>query len=237
MIRSATRSRLDPITVEVIGAAFSSIVEEMGEALIRASYSTNIKERRDCSTALFDAAGARSPGRAHPDAPRQLHRHRPEILRRHPVEALRPGDVFIGNDAYDGRRHAPAGHRARRADLRRRRLVAWTVNLAHHADFVDRGHAHIYQEGLRIPPVRLYRGGELQKDVHGADPAELPGAARAALGDLRAQMAANRLGVQRYAGALRPVRRRHGAGGRRGAAGLRRAQDARRHRRPFPDGV
>ena len=48
---------LDPITVEVIGAALSSIVEETGEALIRASYSTNIKERRDCSTALFDTDG------------------------------------------------------------------------------------------------------------------------------------------------------------------------------------
>src|SRR3546814_6467008 len=48
---------LDPITVEVIGAALESIVEETGEALIRASYSTNIKERRDCSTALFDVRG------------------------------------------------------------------------------------------------------------------------------------------------------------------------------------
>ena len=48
---------LDPITIELIGSALSSIVEEMGEALIRASYSTNIKERRDCSTALFDIHG------------------------------------------------------------------------------------------------------------------------------------------------------------------------------------
>ena len=51
---------IDPITVEVIGSALSSIVEEMGEALIRASYSTNIKERRDCSTALFDARDIQS---------------------------------------------------------------------------------------------------------------------------------------------------------------------------------
>ena len=48
---------IDPITVEVIGSAFASIAEEMGEALVRASYSTNIKERRDCSTALFDTEG------------------------------------------------------------------------------------------------------------------------------------------------------------------------------------
>lgn len=50
-------AQVDPITVEVIGSALTSIVEEMGEALIRASYSTNIKERRDCSTALFDIQG------------------------------------------------------------------------------------------------------------------------------------------------------------------------------------
>lgn len=50
-------TKIDPITVEVIGSALTSIVEEMGEALVRASYSTNIKERRDCSTALFDWRG------------------------------------------------------------------------------------------------------------------------------------------------------------------------------------
>src|SRR5262249_27312558 len=55
-VAAAPSSTLDPITVEVIGAALSSIVEETGEALIRASYSTNIKERRDCSTAFFYVA-------------------------------------------------------------------------------------------------------------------------------------------------------------------------------------
>ena len=76
-------------------------------------------------------------------------------------------------------------------------MVAWTVNLAHHADFVDRGHAHIYQEGLRIPPVRLYRGGELQQDVQDLIllNCQVP---RERLSDLRAQMAANRVGVQRF---------------------------------------
>jgi N-methylhydantoinase B len=54
---AVTANTIDPITVEVIGSALSSIVEEMGEALVRASFSTNIKERRDCSTALFDTRG------------------------------------------------------------------------------------------------------------------------------------------------------------------------------------
>src|SRR5262249_1579835 len=62
--------------------------------------------------------------------------------------------------------------------------------------FADRGHAHIYQEGLRIPPIRLYRAGELQKDVRELIllNCQVP---RERLSDLRAQMAANRLGVQR----------------------------------------
>ena len=51
------KTQLDPITVEVIGSALTTIVEEMGKAIIRAAYSTNIKERQDCSTALFDAQG------------------------------------------------------------------------------------------------------------------------------------------------------------------------------------
>ncbi len=70
------------------------------------------------------------------------------------------------------------------------------VNLAHHADFADRGHAHIYQEGLRIPPVRLYRAGELQTDIMQLIllNCQVP---RERLSDFRAQMAANRLGVQR----------------------------------------
>ena len=77
------------------------------------------------------------------------------------------------------------------------RIVAWTVNLAHHSDFADRGHAHIYQEGLRIPPIRLYKAGELQKDVLDLIllNCQVP---RERLSDLRAQMAANRVGVQRF---------------------------------------
>lgn len=188
---------LDPITVEVIGAALSSIVEETGEALIRASYSTNIKERRDCSTALFDVAGNTLCQAEH--IPIHLGSFIgivPHVLRLHRVEEMRPGDVFVGNDAYaGGGTHLPDivlaepifvdGH-----------IVAWTVNLAHHADFADRGHAHIYQEGLRIPPVRLYRAGELQKDVLDLIllNCQVP---RERLSDLRAQMAANRVGVQR----------------------------------------
>jgi N-methylhydantoinase B len=190
-------NRIDPITIEVIGSALSSIVEEMGEALVRASYSTNIKERRDCSTALFDSGGALLCQAEHiPMHLGSLIGIIPEIIRRHPVEAMRPGDVFIGNDAYaGGGTHLPDIVLGEPIFVDGR-LVAWAVNTAHHADFADRGHAHIYQEGLRIPPIRLYRAGELQRDVQELIllNCQVP---RERLSDLRAQMAANRLGVRR----------------------------------------
>src|ERR1700721_1380866 len=94
---------VDPITVEVIGSALSSITEEMGEALVRASYSTNIKERRDCSTALFNTDGDTLCQAEH--IPMHLGSFIgiiPHILKRHPITGMRPGDVFVGNDAYEG---------------------------------------------------------------------------------------------------------------------------------------
>ena len=190
---------VDPITVEVIGSALSSIAEEMGEALVRASYSTNIKERRDCSTALFDTAGHTLCQAEH--IPMHLGSFIgiiPHILKRHPMAQMRPGDVFVGNDAYEGGgTHLPDIVLAEPIFFEGT-IVAWAVNTAHHADFGDRGHAHIYQEGLRIPPIRLYRAGVLQTDVQELIllNCQVP---RERLSDLRAQMAANRLGVTRMA--------------------------------------
>ncbi len=191
---------IDPITVEVIGSALSSIVEEMGEALIRASYSTNIKERRDCSTALFDLEGGTLCQAEH--IPMHLGSFLdliPHIMKRHPLAEMRPGDVFCGNDAYEGGgTHLPDIVLAEPVFVDGE-MIAWVVNLAHHADFADRGHAHIYQEGLRIPPIRLYRAGVLQEDVQALIllNCQVP---RERLSDFRAQMAANRLGVQRLQG-------------------------------------
>ena len=199
----------------------------------RASYSTNIKERRDCSTALFDVEGQTLCQAEH--IPIHLGSFIgiiPHILKRHPVDEMRPGDVFIGNDAYEGGgTHLPDIVLAEPIFHRRAIMVAWAVNIAHHADFVDRGHAHIYQEGLRIPPIRLYRGGVLQKDVQELIllNCQVP---RERLSDLRAQMAANRLGRAALPGAVRRNTARDvvlAAG--EALHGLCRAQDARRHRR------
>ena len=190
---------LDPITVEVIGAALSSIVEETGEALVRASYSTNIKERRDCSTALFDREGRTLCQAEHiPIHLGSFLDFIPTILAEHDGDGIAAGDVFVGNDAYrGGGTHLPDIVLAEPIFVGGA-LVAWTVNLAHHSDFVDRAHAHIYQEGLRIPPIRLYRAGALQRDVREMilTNCQVP---RERLSDLRAQMAANRVGVRRFA--------------------------------------
>ena len=190
-------TRFDPVTVEVIGSALSSIAEEMGEALVRASYSTNIKERRDCSTALFNHLGDTLCQAEH--IPMHLGSFIGvigHIFRTHDRAEISPGDVFMANDAFEGGgTHLPDIVLAQPVfvdDI----LVAWVVNTAHHADFVDRGHAHIYQEGLRIPPVRLYRRGELQADLLKVFllNCQVPDER---MSDIRAQMSANRLGARR----------------------------------------
>nr|WP_319513953.1 hydantoinase B/oxoprolinase family protein [uncultured Cohaesibacter sp.] len=190
-------STIDPITVEVIGSALSSIVEEMGEALVRASYSTNIKERRDCSTALFDNKGNTLCQAEH--IPMHLGSFigiLPHIMKRFDIADIKPGDVFIGNDAYEGgATHLPDIVMAEPIYVDEM-LVGWAVNTAHHSDFADLGHEHIFQEGIRIPPVRLYKAGELQEDIQNLFllNCQVP---HERISDLRAQMSANRLCVQR----------------------------------------
>lgn len=191
---------VDPITVEVIGNALSSIVEEMGVALIRASYSTNIKERRDCSTALFGARGDTLALAEHiPIHLGSLLGIVEEITRRYAPAGIQPGDVFVGNDAYrGGGTHLPDIVLASPI-FHEGELVAYVANLAHHADFVDRGHAHIYQEGLRIPVVKLYSRDRVQDDILEMIllNCQVP---QERLADLRAQYAANRLGIVRFQG-------------------------------------
>ena len=189
---------IDPITVEVVGSALSTIVEEMGKAIIRAAYSTNIKERHDCSTALFDPQGrVMAQAERIPIHLGSLLGIAGYVLARPDVASVRPGDVFIGNDAHTGGGTHLNDFVLLEPVFHDDTLVAWVTNLAHHSDFVDRGHAHIFQEGLRIPPVRLYREGLVQQDVMDLIllNCQVP---RERINDLRAQMAANRLGVQRF---------------------------------------
>ncbi len=198
---------IDPITVEVIGSALSTIVEEMGRALVRASHSANIKERRDCSAAIFNRAG-KIIAQAE-----QIPLHLGSLLGivEHVVAAVdlsdvAEGDVFIGNDAYTGGGTHLNDIVFLEPAFIAGEIRAWVANIAHHSDFVDRGHAHIFQEGLRIPPVRLYRRGVIQQAILELVllNCQVP---RERLNDFRAQMAANRVGVGRYV----ELAARHGA--------------------------
>lgn len=193
-----TREALDPFTVEVIGNALFSIVEEMGEALVRASYSTNIKERRDCSTGLFDAQGRTLAQAEHiPIHLGSLLGIVGAILERYPLSEIRPGDMFISNDPYTGGgTHLPDIVVAAPM-FYEGSLMGFVANLAHHADFVDRGKAHIFVGGIRIPPIKIFDQGELQQDVMDLILTNLQ-VPHERLGDFRAQFAANWLGLRRF---------------------------------------
>ncbi|MDP9485890.1 MAG: hydantoinase B/oxoprolinase family protein [Actinomycetota bacterium] len=196
-----SNGRLDPVTLSVLASALAGIAEEMGAVLIRGSYSSNIKERRDCSTALFDARGRMVAQAEHipvhlgamPEAVAAIRRRNPE-----------PGDVFAINDPYSGGTHLPditlvspvapgeAGE-----------IIGYAVTRAHHSDVggMRPGSApsdsrEIYQEGIIIPPVRLVRGGDYVDDVLDLLLANVrtPAIRR---GDLRAQIAANQIAEQR----------------------------------------
>lgn len=194
-----TAIELDAVLVEVVGSALSTIVEEMSETLVKAAYSPNIKERRDCTASLFDAEGQAI---AQDEGGSPLHLGSlmgivAALRAQYPMEQIRPGDVFIGNDPYTGGgSHLPDIVLATPIFVGGE-LRAWAATLAHHADFGDRGHAHIFQEAIRIPPVHLVREGVRQEELlqlillNCQVPEER-------IADLRAQEAALRVAVTRY---------------------------------------
>jgi len=195
---------LDPVTLEILRNRLVGVAEEMGRVLIRGAYSPNIKERQDCSTALFDAAG-RMIAQAE---------HIPVHLGAMPeaVAAVRgrdpdPGDAYLLNDPFAGGTHLPdvtVVSTIAPAD----EIVGYAVTRAHHADVgggtpgsMPAGATEIHQEGLRIPGVRIVADGELDADLlefvlaNVRNPSERQA-------DLRAQLAANERGEDRIADLL-----------------------------------
>jgi len=189
----------DPVELELLRSQLESVAEEMGQVLIRGAYSPNITERRDCSTAIFGADG-RLVAQAE---------HIPVHLGAMPatVDQVRdldpePGDVVVLNDPFRGGTHLPdvtlVSPLAPRGEV-----VGYAASRAHHADVggmapgsMPAGARDIHQEGLRIPPVRLVRGGTVVEDVEALVLANVrdPDERRA---DLRAQVAANDRGEER----------------------------------------
>jgi N-methylhydantoinase B len=197
------KQKADPITLEVMRNAFQSVAEEMGAALIRAALSTNIKDRRDCSTAIYTARGDLVAQAEH--IPLHLGLMVSVVkktLERFPVERLEPGDAVITNDPYISGSHLPdicmitplfAGDRC----------LALLANLAHHVDVggmtpgsMPTISTEIFQEGLRIPPIKLRKRGRVDDQIM-ALIAENVRTRVETYGDFQAQMAANNVGERR----------------------------------------
>jgi N-methylhydantoinase B len=199
------RPAADAVALEVFSNALLSISEEMGALLIRTAYSTNIKERHDASTAIFDAGGQLIAQAEH--IPMHLGamlsaiRH---LLKRYPRETLRPGDAFIANDAYNGGGTHLADVTIASPVFVGRELVAFVANMGHWPDVggmkpgaaMTEGCTEIYQEGLRMPPMRIYRAGRLQEDLFSFILLNMR-FAEDRPADLRAQVATNQVGIRR----------------------------------------
>ena len=122
---------IDPVTLSVLSSALSGIAEEMGAVLIRGAYSSNIKERRDCSAALFDADGRMVAQAEHiPVHLGAMPEAVAAVIERDP----RPGDVFAVNDPFSGGTHLPditlVSPMASDGDI----VLGYAVTRAHHSD-------------------------------------------------------------------------------------------------------
>jgi len=191
--------RLDPVTLSVLSSALASIAEEAGALLIHGAYSSNIKERRDCSAALFDAAGRMVAQAEH--IPVHLGAM-PEAVAAVMERAPRPGDVFVLNDPYTGGTHLPDLTLVTPMTVDDE-VLGYAVTRAHHSDVggmrpgsMPSDSREIYQEGLILPPLRLVREGEEVREATDLILANVrtPEVRR---GDLRAQTAANHLAERR----------------------------------------
>jgi N-methylhydantoinase B len=191
----------DPVGVEVFRHLFNSVAEEMGVTLERTAFSPNIKERRDHSCAVFDARGALIAQAAH--IPVHLGAFPLLMLHLVPRFRWRPGDVVITNDPFFGGTHLPDISIVSPVFTAGGRLAAFVANRAHHADIGGAtpgsmgASTEVYQEGLILPPLRLYEQGKLNQEVLDllCSNVRTPGERR---GDLAAQLAANATGVRRY---------------------------------------
>jgi N-methylhydantoinase B len=164
-------NRIDPIVVSVIQHRLLAIVEEMGEAMLRTSYSQILNSSRDFSTAICDLDGRLIAQAEHVPIHVGALPYAARAVSQFFAGDIRPGDVFLLNDPYHGGNHLP--------DLtvfvpvfEDGALRFWSINRAHQSDIGGATHgaynaaaSDIWQEGIRIPPLRLYDAGKLRADV------------------------------------------------------------------------
>ncbi len=193
---------MDPVSLQVTIGGLRAACDEMGATLIRSAYSANIKERRDCSTALFDAAGELVMQAEH--IPVHLG-SMPDAVAAVLGEEQRPGSEWILNDPYRGGTHLPDVTLIRPV-LAAGGLLGFAACRAHHADIGGPSPAGmparsrtLEEEGVVIPPTRV--GGDVLERL-----AARMRSPHQRLADLRAQAAANRVGELR----LGELAARHG---------------------------
>jgi N-methylhydantoinase B len=212
-------STTDAIRLEVFKHLFASIAEEMGVVLRRASYSPNIKERRDFSCAVFDIQGRMIAQAAHiPVHLGSMPLSVAEAIRVFPN--LSPGDAILLNDPFRGGTHLPditlvtpvfgklstqaSGDEPKEKNQATPPLFGFVASRAHHADVggMTAGSMpvarELFQEGLVIPPLKLFAGGERNQSVWDLILANVRTPEERA-GDLWAQIAANQRGASRLA--------------------------------------
>ena len=196
---------MDPITTEVVGNAFQSIAEEMGVALVHSAYSTNIKERRDCSCAVFASDGGLISLAEHiPIHLGSMQGLMTQVARNLQKWELSQGDVIIANDPFRGGGSHLPDVALLKPVFYQNALVSFVSNIAHWSDVGGRSpgvgtagdSTEILQEGVRIPPMRIVTKDQVQEDLldflllNMRDRKER-------LGDFRAQIAALNLGERR----------------------------------------
>lgn len=192
---------MDPVGLQIANHRFAGIAEEMGVVLGRTALSPNIKERRDYSCAVFDARGGLVAQAAH--IPVHLGSTPLSVRAALARVTMGPGDVVVLNDPFAGGTHLPDVTVVAPVFLPGgRRPFAYVANRAHHADMGGMAPGSMplatetFQEGFRLPPVRLLVGGEPVRDVlalflaNTRVPVEREG-------DLMAQCAALRIGAER----------------------------------------
>jgi N-methylhydantoinase B len=200
LIRKTIR-KPDPTRLEIFKNIFHSIAEEMGAVLRRSAFSPNIKERRDYSCAVYDAHGEVLAMGDH--MPVHLGSMPASVAAARSVLMLEPGDIALLNDPFAGGTHLPDLTMVMPVHLQSKKLPSFYVaNRAHHADIGgalagSMGPAReIFEEGLRIPPVHLFRRGELNREVMSLILANVR-TPEEREGDLAAQIAACRTGHRR----------------------------------------
>src|SRR3954471_11625452 len=161
---------IDALELSVLAHGVAMIAEEMGAVLVRSALSPNIRERRDASSAVFDAQGRMIAQAAH--IPVHLGAM-PESVAAVRARNPRPGDVFLLNDPFRGGSHLPDLTLVEAVNIDGQ-VAGYTAVRAHHADVggmspgsMPQGATELVQEGLIIPPVRLVRSGGMNGEIMG----------------------------------------------------------------------